>query len=154
MSKILAAVVLVLTVGCGADKTYLIDRVPIVLEQGIGPERIHLAMVIELYRQAARRFYGVESDRELWRSLTEIRYTRRAVEGGALYRGDTVSVYSNWFACALDVPLYTALVEHYSAELGSDTIDLDREWAAASRRAMRESVCSAVDKQPSIQFPW
>lgn len=159
MHKRFAALVLSLTIascGFGGDESYTIDGVPVLLEQGIGPERQHLAMAVALYRQAARRFYSLESVDEdaTWRGIAGIRYTQRAVEHGATYDPDDGMVWSNWYACALDVPLYTAFVGHYSAALGSETLELDLKWADASRWELRGAVCDAAKPEHVIQWRW
>jgi hypothetical protein len=156
MRRLIAVVALgLMTAACGGDKTYTVDGVPVVLEQGIGPDRDHMAMTVELYRQAAIRYFGGDPAEEpaVWRALAEIRYTQAAVEGGAYLDSDG-TVWSNWFSCTLDVPLYRAFAEHYGIAMGSDDLDADRLWAAATRAELRDAVCDAVDPERIWQWRW
>ena len=152
-----------LVAACGqSEKTYVIDGVPVVLELGEGPEQAHLSLAVGLYRQAAVEHWQLEDgDRLVWRALTAIEYRTGAVEGQALYSYAEAIVYSNWYACALDVPLYAALARHYAFEVeGAEAVDADEaahdEWAAELQTEHEPTVCTGTGDTPRhiLRLPW
>ena len=155
--KMLSVLVMLATAlgACMADdKTYVIDGVPVVLEYGEGPEREHMALAVGLYREAATEHWAIDGDLQVWRAIREIRWTAGAVDGQALYHyGDSI-VYANWYNCALDVPLYSALAEHYAVMLGDN--EDDSEWAEDLQDEHEYQVCSSVERKRQLRFnlPW
>lgn len=142
-------------VGCVREtKTYTLDGVPVVLEYGEGPEREHMALAVGLFREGARNHWSMDDELTVWRSLREIRWMVNAVEGQALYRYDEGTVYANWYACALDVPLYQALADHYGSVQTTDE-DADDAWADALQEQHEYEVCSSSESGKHVIFlPW
>lgn len=103
--------------GCGLmpDRSYVLDGVPVTLKNGQGPDVDHLALAVQLYRREARDHWSMTSAQELqvWRSLRRLVWTGDTVLNRANYRADVQIVYANWLGCALDVPFYVALTDHY-----------------------------------------
>jgi hypothetical protein len=146
---------------CGqSETTYVIDGVPVVLELGEGPEQEHLQLAVGLYRQAAVEHWELEDgDRLVWRTLTAIRYRTGAVEGQALYHYGEATVYSNWYTCALDVPLYRAFARHYALEVeGLEAVEADETahdaWAEELRDEHKPAVCTGGSPRRVINLPW
>lgn len=112
---------------------YQIDTVPVVLEEGHGPDRDHLLLVIEHYRtEAGLRWSLMPADETaVWRALSEIRWTIESVPNRAAYDPAKRSIRATWLGCALSVPLYSELTDHYVATLqeGGGPSDDDRQWA-------------------------
>lgn len=115
---------------CGDDEDettrYLVDGVPIVLEEGVGPEEPEMVLAAELYRREAETFWMLETDAEqaLWRSIRAIRWTAEVVPAGNDYRNTELRL--QWNGCAVDGELYPLLARHYR---GEDVTDDDLAWA-------------------------
>lgn len=142
-------------VGCVKEtEAYILDGVPVVLEYGEGPEREHMALAVGLFREGARDHWSMDDELTVWRSLREIRWVTGAVEGQALYKYGESTVYANWYACALDVPLYRALADHYGA-LHSTAEDADDAWADELQERHEHEVCSSNESgKRVIRLPW
>ena len=142
--------VLLLLASCGADETYTIDGVPVILERGAGPERPHLTFATHLYRQEAKEYWELtpEQERLTWRSIGEIRWTDGPVAHGADYDRSLGVLSANWKGCALAVPLYQALQFAYAEEVTDD----DLTWAKDLERASTGAVC--VPEDPLLRTPW
>lgn len=141
--------------GCVKEtKAYILDGVPVVLEYGEGPGRAHMALAVGLFREGARAHWDLDDDLTVWRSLREIRWVTDAVEGQALYRYSESTVYANWYACALDVPLYRALADHYGSTFQTGE-DVDDTWADELQDQHEYEVCSSTDSgKRVIRLPW
>ncbi|UCF48593.1 MAG: hypothetical protein JSU89_15740 [Myxococcales bacterium] len=133
-------------VGCGCNGvTYEIDGVTVVLEKGDGPEREHMLLASEKYRTEAGLRWDLMPDDEtaVWRALSEIRWTAEGVPDRAAYDPATRAIRATWLGCALSVPLYSELTEHYVAVLqeGSGPTDDDRQWARDLESATAVALC-------------
>lgn len=126
---------------CGmADRGYTLDGVPVVLEKNKGPKVEHLSHAAQTYRDAARERWELttKQDRVAWRGLREIRWTDRTVVDRASYDPQTAIISANWIECALDVPFFEALTEHYA---GEGLTDEDLAWAEELREESSGAVC-------------
>ena len=133
---------LALLTGCGmADRGYVLDGVPVTLENNKGPKIEHLTQAVRVYRDAARERWelSAKQDRVAWRSLREIVWTDRAVMHRANYDAEMARIEANWLDCALDVPFFEALTEHYA---GTGYTADDFAWAEELRADNVASVCT------------
>jgi len=113
------ALLISLFCGCGmADRGYVLDGVSVVLESNNGPKIEHLSQAVYVYRNAAVEHWNIPTrqERVAWRGLREIRWTDRVVVDRADYDPQTAIVSANWLGCALDVPFFEALTEHYAGD--------------------------------------
>lgn len=131
------------------DTSYVLDGVPVVLERSVGPDQSNLALAVQLYREEARDRWMMSADEEtqVWRSLREIRWTRRSVPSRAKYYIDTSSVQANWTGCVLDTPFYQALTTHYAER---DLTEEEQMWAEDLEMKYGRVVCITA---PSWQMP-
>lgn len=140
---------LLLLPACGDDdedsKLFEIEGVEIVLEKGKGPERVDMLDAVMRYRNAALERFDLEQPAEvvLWGVLSEIRWTADSVPGDAEYDADALKVLARWRGCTLDVPLYTALVDHYTFQTSGvpDPVPEQREWAAELQAEVAAELC-------------
>ncbi len=146
MKKLL--VLLCVLGGCALpDKTYTIDGVQVVLENRIGPKQEQMTLAVELFRREAEEYFDASPDeeRQVWRSLQEIRWTKHPVLDHAHYDQDVNIVYANWLGCTLNVPFYTALLHHYVDEPTEE----DLAWADWLHDENAPVVCTG-----GWTFPW
>jgi hypothetical protein len=144
MWKMLAISLLLSGCGLMPDKTYVLDGVPVTLKNGQGPEMDHLWLAVQLYRREARVEWAMTGNEELqfWRSLRQIVWTSDMVLNRAHYDAGTQILYANWLGCALDVPFYQALTNHYWADETPETAVV---WADEQTDANMSVVCNGSD---------
>jgi hypothetical protein len=144
--------------GCALpDKTYTLDGVPVVLENRIGPRQAQMTLAVELFRRAAEEYFGISSyeETQTWRSLQEVRWTKHPVLDHAHYDQDVSIVYANWLGCALNVPLYAALMRHYVLTMEyplteeGELTDEDMAWTDWLHDRNAPIVCTG-----EWTFPW
>lgn len=127
------------------SKLFEIEGVEVVLEKGKGPERVDMLDAVMRYRNAALERFELEQSAEvvLWGVINEIRWTEDAVPGDAEYDADTLAVLARWLGCTLDVPLYRALVDHYTFQTTgvSDPVPEQRAWAAELQAEVAAELC-------------
>lgn len=132
--------------GCGLmpDRTYVLDGVPVTLKNGQGPEMNHLSLAVELYRRDGRARWDVtdEDELQIWRSLRRIVWTHDTVLNRANYDPDVQILYANWLGCALDVPFYRALTDHY---WGGEPTEEAEAWVDEVRHDNLSVVCNGSD---------
>lgn len=151
MRRLIAASLLFLGNCAMPDSSYVLDGVPVVLEQNRGPDQNHLAFVTHLYRKAAEAHWDLtpEGEQAVWRGLREIRWTTGRVPDNADYDAETATLYVVWTGCVLGVPYYQALTFHYA---GEGLTNADLEWAHALEKENRDVVC--YDENKSWDLPW
>lgn len=144
MKRLIA--LLCLLSGCGLmpDRTYVLDGVPVTLKNGQGPDMDHLALAVQLYRREGRVRWDITEDEELqlWRSLRQIVWTNDTVLNRANYDAGVQILYANWLGCALDVPFYPALTDHY---WGGEASDEAVAWAEDVQHDNVSVVCNGDD---------
>lgn len=127
------------------SQEYEIDGVPVVLEEGTGPTAEHMTLAAEKYRQEASQRWRLAADEEtpVWRALAEIRWTIETVPNRVSYDVEARKIRATWLGCALNVPLYQALTEHYVRVLqqGEGPTDDDRQWARAIEESVNAALC-------------
>lgn len=132
MRILTALVVFLAACGCGEDEDenvgYEIDRVPIVLVEGTGPEEGEMVLAVELYRREAETHFDmVLTEEQLkWRAIEEIAWTGDSVPDDGRYDAKAKKLLLRWRGCVVDSPLYWLLTQHYS---DAAPTDLDRAWA-------------------------
>lgn len=130
------------------SRAYNLDGVPIMLEYNQGPSRQHMRRAAHTFRDAAREYFGLSQDEDLatWRRLTEIRWTASQLNDHVYHDFDNHMIYANWYGCALDVPLYVVLAEHYAG--GHN--DENEQWANELTEQSKATVCVT---EPGWQLP-
>lgn len=132
------------------DSSYNLDGVNVVLEHNKGPEHAHLSYAVGIYRNASLEHWDLEDDAEraLWTSLEELRWTDMGLVDGVEYVPEMPSIRANWRGCALSVPLWWALAEHYNEEF----TEADQEWLEGLIDRWGDDVCAREARQVSL--PW
>lgn len=137
--------------GCALpDSSYNLDGVQVILEHSKGPEHAHLAYAVGVYRDASLDHWMIGTDIEemLWTSLEELRWTDMPMEDGVEYVADVPSIRANWRGCALSVPLWWAMTEHYTDEF----TEADQEWLEGLIDRWGDAVCAREARNVSV--PW
>lgn len=111
---------------------YQIDQVPVVLDNGNGPDEATMTVAVEIYRAAALERFLLEStaETEVWRKLAEIRFADELVPPvGGTYDADTGKMLLEYHGCIIDTRLYELLAAHYHYALNGVESDEHETWA-------------------------
>ena len=142
--------VIFLLLGCAVacspdDETYKLDGVPVVLVEGVGPDKLEMTLAVETYRTRGAIQFDMSPAEEIdvWHKLSEIRWTEGTVPGGGVYNPDTGKIKLRWYECAVTGELYPTLTEHYSFVATGMTEHLgSRDWAKQLAAEVAPIVCS------------
>ena len=136
------------------DSTYTLDGVPVTLEHNKGPGKDHLALAVELYRREALEHWSLTKEEEsgMWRLLGGIRWTDGPVIDGAHFDADMNVLSAHWLGCALRVPFYQALTDHYVDLLDDFATDGDAQWAEDLEDEYISVVCHGGGRSFDLPF--